>query len=579
MARMIPSVVSPEIKSSAERRIFEWFKNSKGSENWIVLHSLGIANHKKLVYGEIDFLVLAPGLGMFALEVKGGRISREEGMWLFTNRYGKTGRKARGPFEQAWDGIHSIARTLKKQVDSEHKHLGGVFFGVGVMFPNIEYHVNGVDEEPWQVFDINSGDRVVKFIEQLSANSITKYESVYNRKVTPDKLMSIDDAVYLAGLLRGDFDSAVAIGTQIRNSEREVVKYTSEQYLCIDQLEDNPRCLIRGGAGTGKTLIAIQEAIRAKANGQRVALLCYNNNLGRWLGSCFSDPSLKPDYVGTLHSLLTEKLKQNGTGYSIPKDDKDKIRFYESTLPAIALEIMTDTYERYDVLIIDEAQDLITPIYLNVFDALVTGGLSRGRWRMFGDFSMQAIYSKSKTADTMAELLDSRTSYIKFKLTINCRNTKSICEEICTVTGYQPPSAVWTRVEGPPVNYVTYSDEHEGITKLQKILEDLIGSGIESGKITILSPVKRENSLTCGIRRLRIDNYTPGKKSSISFCTIQGFKGLENTIIVLADIDSFSNSQLMYVGLSRATTCLYVIESNDAANEYSSLQQRRYLNG
>ena len=51
MARMIPSVISPEVKSSAERRIFDWFKHCKGTENWIVLHSLGIANHNKVIHG------------------------------------------------------------------------------------------------------------------------------------------------------------------------------------------------------------------------------------------------------------------------------------------------------------------------------------------------------------------------------------------------------------------------------------------------------------------------------------------------------------------------------------------------
>ena len=74
MAIMIPSVISPEVKSNAERRIFEWFKAAPGTDNWIVLHSLGIATHNRVIYGETDFLVLAPNLGIFALEVKGGRV-------------------------------------------------------------------------------------------------------------------------------------------------------------------------------------------------------------------------------------------------------------------------------------------------------------------------------------------------------------------------------------------------------------------------------------------------------------------------------------------------------------------------
>ena len=96
MSIMIPSVISPEVKSSAERKIFEWFRNAPGTGQWIVLHSLGITTHNKVIYGETDFLVIAPNLGIFALEVKGGRVRRENGIWYFTDRYDKTSCKARG---------------------------------------------------------------------------------------------------------------------------------------------------------------------------------------------------------------------------------------------------------------------------------------------------------------------------------------------------------------------------------------------------------------------------------------------------------------------------------------------------
>ena len=124
MSIMIPSVISPEVKSSAERKIFEWFRNAPGTGQWIVLHSLGITTHNKVIYGETDFLVIAPNLGIFALEVKGGRVRRENGIWYFTDRYDKTSCKARGPFDQARDGIFSIVEAIKKRLDADHQHIG-----------------------------------------------------------------------------------------------------------------------------------------------------------------------------------------------------------------------------------------------------------------------------------------------------------------------------------------------------------------------------------------------------------------------------------------------------------------------
>jgi len=67
--------------------------------------------------------------GHFALEVKGGRVKRENGIWHFTNRYGVTGTKSRGPFEQARDNIFSVVSEIRKRVDDKHRRVASVFFG------------------------------------------------------------------------------------------------------------------------------------------------------------------------------------------------------------------------------------------------------------------------------------------------------------------------------------------------------------------------------------------------------------------------------------------------------------------
>jgi ATP:corrinoid adenosyltransferase len=574
---MIPSVISPEVKSNAERRIFSWFKHGRGTENWVVLHSLGIANHNKVIHGEIDFFVLAPGFGLFALEVKGGSVSRKEGVWQFTNRYGKTGRKTRGPFDQAWDGVHSIVRDIKSKLDYNHRQLNNLFFGIGVMFPDIEYTVSGSDEQQWQVFDTNNKENVCNYIKTLSEKSVEKYNETFPFPVLPTQMLTVDDVNYITTLLRGDFDHAVALGVLIKNAETSMITLTEEQYRCTDQLEDNPRCLIRGGAGTGKTLIAVHEAMRAVASGKQVAMFCFNNNLGRWLATCFAEPSLRPRYVGTLHKFLTDVLKSSQIGFTCPRDEDNQQHFYRETLPSLALSVLKKSLENFDMIIIDEAHDLINEKYLDIFDVSLSGGLTRGIWKMFGDFSMQAIYSAGLTSKAMLEMLDTRTAYIKFRLTVNCRNTKPICEEICTVTGYTPPSEIWMKIDGPPVNYITYSGDGEGGQKLQQIIENLMVNGISSDRITILSPEKRESSIVRHIHKYKIADYRHGVNKTINFCTIQSFKGLENTVIILVDISTFTNEQLMYVAFSRAKASLYVIESKNAAKEYLSLQQRRFL--
>lgn len=576
MSQMIPSVISPEIKSTAEKRVFQWLKDAPGTDEWIVLHSLGIANHNRNIYGETDFFVIAPQMGLFALEVKGGRVMRKNGIWYFTDKYEKTNSKNRGPFDQAKDGVFSVVSALKKRFDVNHQHLCRVFFGFGVMFPDINYHAAGIDEEQWQVFDLRDGNNVKGFVDRIAEGTRQKWEKTFGH-LEDSRLPSTEDVRYIASILRGDFDYALSIRTQLYNSDEALIKLTKEQYRCLDQLDDNPRCLIEGSAGTGKTLLAIEEVIKSVAKGERTALFCYNSNLAEWLKSYFNDmtESLRPEYIGTFHKFMIMVTKEIRINIQTPEFKEGLENFYQEDLPRAALEALLALEKKFDKIVIDEAQDLIGVNNLNVLDACLRKGIIRGRWTMFGDFSMQAIYSNGQTGEEMKEMLEQYTSFIRFRLNTNCRNTKPICEEIQTITGFRPPAQLWTRVDGPPVNYITYNSQEDERDKLSKLLNHLSEMQIEEDKITILSPRRKENSVVSLLTGFEISDYKIPKNNGITFCTIQAYKGLENTVIILTDIEDLSLDKLMYVGLSRARSGLYVLESKSASNEYFGLLKRR----
>ena len=67
MARMIPNTIHSSVRSGAERRIFNVIKNAERTDNWICLHSLGLARHDTKRLGEIDF-VLVTMHGVFVLK-------------------------------------------------------------------------------------------------------------------------------------------------------------------------------------------------------------------------------------------------------------------------------------------------------------------------------------------------------------------------------------------------------------------------------------------------------------------------------------------------------------------------------
>lgn len=569
MARMIPSVLSPEIKSNAEKRIFEWFRDDPNTEGWVVLHSLGIANHRTLLYGEIDFFVIAPKLGVFAIEVKGGRVKREDGQWHFTDKYGNVNYKKRGPFEQANEGIYSLFGAIKKKC-GDKSPLNKILFGSGVMFPDITFEVEDIDGEQWQVFDHNDGKNVSAYIRRLSKYTREKWENKFNMSLPMDKLPDNKIVKEFANVLRSDFDKAVALSTQIEYAEEALVALTNEQMHCLDQIEDNFRCLIQGPAGTGKTLLAIEEVKRSVVNNEKVALFCYNSLLGGWLKSYFDNmpETLRPSYVGTFHSFMFSIVNKYETSV-FPSDNMQT--FFREEMPLMTLDALENEPIYFDKIIVDEAQDLLNTDYIDVFDIILKGGINRGRWSMFGDFSRQAIFEDN---ENVIEMLEEKTSFIKYKLKVNCRNTKPIGDEIKYVTGFESEEYLWTKADGPPVNYFIYRNEEEELVQLEEIIEKLLKGNIIPQQITILSSKKRKDSVASLVKKYAINDFIPFENSGITFSTIQAFKGLENSAIIITDVETYQHEKLMYVGLSRARCALIILETKSADTERKKMLMR-----
>ena len=67
--------------------------------------------------------------------------------------------------------------------------------------------------------------------------------------------------------------------------QRHMLALTNEQYEVLDYftLNDNPRILVNGSAGSGKTQCAVYIAQELAAEGKRVLLVCYNKRLARHL--------------------------------------------------------------------------------------------------------------------------------------------------------------------------------------------------------------------------------------------------------------------------------------------------------
>ena len=117
-----------------------------------MLHSLNLKQSGTQPYGEVDFVVLIPGAGVFCLEVKGGRVACNDGAWTTTDASGATFPLKRSPFSQAQDGMHEVRKSLEERLASAPDFYQ-VPFGYAVVFTDVEAPPPDIGTEPWEVID------------------------------------------------------------------------------------------------------------------------------------------------------------------------------------------------------------------------------------------------------------------------------------------------------------------------------------------------------------------------------------------------------------------------------------------
>jgi superfamily I DNA/RNA helicase len=263
--------------------------------------------------------------------------------------------------------------------------------------------------------------------------------------------------------------------------------------------------------------------------------------------------------------------------------------YWRNRLPNLAadrlLEEAGKLFPLYDMLIVDEAQDLIDDCYLDVMDLLLKGGLAGGRWAMFGDFERQAIYSSDAGEGNGADLsrLANRAPiHTSFGLRINCRNAEPIANTVSVVCGLRPGyKRVLHEMEGAEVDPMFYGSPANQVSILRETVEALKRQ-FDPSEIVILSMHSDQTSCArfaaadCpGLFLEPIKEQRSAK--SISYASVHAFKGLEAPAIVLTDIDNLDDGRsqsLLYVGMSRARVRLVILMNEGCRRSYDRILDR-----
>ena len=589
MARMIPEhLTKPQRTPDSEWELIVALQNDKGSSGtWTVLQSLDIRRHITKLEGEADLLVLAPGLGVMVVEVKGCDVSRRAGVWTYEYRPPKT--SFEGPFKQSHSAMHSIKEWLRRKGEIWLRENGlerweKWAWHSCVAFTSSERIALAPTNTPagpeWTPAEVVTRSDITSYgaAEALARALKARRTELAQKKLEDsrsagwfDEEKSRPTPAEMEALLcalRPDFHYEGEALANIERLEQAIRDTTEEQAAIASSLLDNRRLVLKGAAGTGKTYVAVRMARYFADSGLRVGFLCFNNLLGAWLKSELADLSVRDGYVGTFSRLMLDI-----TGEKVPQGAGKE--FWEG-LPERAQNrlVESDASARFDVLIVDEAQDLLREEMVDVLDLLVEGGLKDGRWIFAGDFSGQAIFSSGASEEQLLARLERKgIAQATYALNVNCRNALRVTENIGFLTTPQVMyrSCLQAAFPGEFNAYFVKDTDSAMQSKLQEVLSNL-RKKFDPEQIVVLSP--RSNSTAAalakaepGIRLHELNGPMPEKGSS-GYSTVHAFKGLDAQAVILTDVVDLDDA-LFYTGISRGRQEVHVLLNEGMKQSYA----------
>lgn len=376
--------------------------------------------------------------------------------------------------------------------------------------------------------------------------------------------------------------------------EEEIVRVMDRQQEAMAKSLGDGHRVIRGVAGSGKTLILVYRAkLLAQAFPQhRFLVACYNRSLAGELRVLLADfPNIT---VWNLDSLMAAVIRAARLQFPGYEADGSGERVAERALEALA----SYRGERYRAVLLDEAQDFGTSALRFALGLLQNGS---DDFIIVAD-SAQNIYKRRFSWKSAGIQAQGRTRILR----VNYRNTRQILEfasafllaggdvEVDDSPSPESENAVIppdsTKRSGPPPALRVCGAPDEEANSVVEMVQRWAKLSAGPRSIGVLYGTSRSSSAESvleALRRTGIDVYwlsDPKNKdakdhlsaasSPVVFSTIHSAKGLEFPCVVLCSLwndraERAENRKLAYVGMTRASQELAVVttRSNPLASD------------
>lgn len=529
----------PRLANGAERTVYQTLGDQLAA-NDRVIPGQRVTDHLK--DHEIDFVVAIEGAGIVCVEVKGGEVWHDGESWW----QGRGDREHKiDPVRQARDACYA----LREFVEADPRWTQGrLRWDHAVVLPNAEIGDDfALPECPrWKVIDRNDLATLVDKLRQILIGQEIDRPLLTGRGI--EQL-----TIILSG--RGLPQRSVVARAQANQDGADAL--TERQAVILDAIQLLNRVEIRGGAGSGKTFLAVEQARRLSAKGKRVALVCYSHGLASYLKRITANWSRRqqPAYVGEFHDLGRLWGAPEGPDESVRSERT--VQFWEHDLPLQMTELagQLEPGHRFDAIVVDEAQDFADAWWHPLLAALIddeTGGIY-----VFTDEGQRVFDRHGSPPVPLVPLV----------LDHNLRNTRQIAN------AFQPLVDLPMRFlggDGPAVRFVACTRQHAmeaGDDEVERLLEE----GWRPEDVALLTTGKRhpeqKERQAAGSAAYWDSFWDAGQ---VFYGHVLGFKGLERRAVVLVvnEESAFERSrERLYVGLSRARDQLVVCGDPDFIRE------------
>jgi Nuclease-related domain/UvrD-like helicase C-terminal domain len=569
MAMMIPSFIDPDT-APGEIDVYNMLAN--GPDEWVVFHQVDLSSTirrdgSKQCRREIDFLIVIPMLGILCIEVKSHENIHFDGKFWYPNTI------KQDPFKQSLNALKALERHLKLL----GQELGSIPLGRCCIFPRSSFSlVENASINRWEFMDkqlFKSFHDSKTFCLALEESLKKSVEREYGQETS--EFLTHSQITKLKSYLCPIQKRKPTLRDQIKIREERAFELLREQQKPILRFAEfsddnkqpvNPRLIIDGAAGTGKSWLAMEIARRMADSGKRTALVCYNQLVGDWMAANISKDIVRPNLiVGRAIKLLIDitEISIQGSPTEI---------FWEKDIYDLLEEKITDpefnSEFSFDYLIIDEAQDILSkPRLFSALMHLLPGGIITGSYCLVGDFKYQLFGNRLELENQLSDIRNKAKGISTFPLTENCRNYSVVGGSAVKLSGIkQKVYDGYMRSGGSIENFKLkfYSSDSEQLDALADVIREYKSIGYDDSDIVILSLVNDDDAVAKNLKKLSF-KISPAKMAlpnTIRYCTVNSFKGLEAKVVIVTDVEASENEfkrNQLYTALTRSTECVHVL--------------------